>query len=115
MFGLLFGGMFLLVAGIIVYQMACGVAEWNRNNHSPVEERRASVVGKREEVHHHNHTDANGAMHMSTSTTYYATFEMDDGIRMELRIKGREYGMLAEGDFGTLTYQGTRYLGFQRK
>lgn len=27
MFGLLFGGMFLLVAGIIVYQMACGVAE----------------------------------------------------------------------------------------
>ena len=44
MFGLLFGGMFLLVAGIIVYQMACGVAEWNRNNHSPVEERRASVL-----------------------------------------------------------------------
>lgn len=57
-----------------------------------MKERRASVVGKREEVHYHSHTDANGAMHMSTSTTNYATFEMDDGMRMELRIKGREYG-----------------------
>lgn len=28
---------------------------------------------------------------------------------------GGEYGMLAEGDFGDLSFQGTRYLGFERR
>ena len=34
---------------------------------------------------------------------------------MELHVNGREYGMLDEGDFGELTFQGTRYLGFARQ
>ena len=33
---------------------------------------------------------------------------------MELRMNGYEYGMLVEGDKGKLTFQGTRYLGFER-
>ena len=31
-----------------------------------------------------------------------------------LRLGGREYGLLAEGDKGKLHFQGTRYLGFDR-
>ncbi|MFR6039688.1 MAG: DUF2500 family protein, partial [Faecalibacterium prausnitzii] len=27
---------------------------------------------------------------------------------------GSDYGMLVEGDIGKLSFQGTRYLGFQR-
>lgn len=54
-------------------------------------------------------------MHTSTSTTYYATFQFDSGDRLELHIPGREYGMMAEGDVGDLTFQGTRYLGFDRR
>ena len=27
---------------------------------------------------------------------------------------GYDYGLLAEGDFGDLSFQGTRYLGFER-
>ena len=34
--------------------------------------------------------------------------------RMELRLSGTEYGQLAEGDTGRLSFQGTRYLGFER-
>ena len=34
---------------------------------------------------------------------------------MELLIPREEYGMLVEGDQGSLTFQGTRYLGFQRR
>ncbi len=30
-------------------------------------------------------------------------------------ISGQEYGQLAEGDRGTLHFQGTRYLGFDRR
>jgi hypothetical protein len=33
---------------------------------------------------------------------------------MELHVAGVEYGMLAEGDFGNLSFQGTRFLGFER-
>ena len=33
---------------------------------------------------------------------------------MELSVKSSEYGMLAEGDSGRLTFQGTRFLGFER-
>jgi hypothetical protein len=50
----------------------------------------------------------------SVSTWYYATFELETGERIEFSMGGKEYGMLAEGDDGTLSYQGTRYRGFQR-
>ena len=51
---------------------------------------------------------------MTSSTSYYATFQVESGDRMELLLNGREYGLLAEGDRGWLTFQGTRYLGFER-
>ena len=34
--------------------------------------------------------------------------------RKEFGMSGREYGLLAEGDPGMLTFQGTRYKGFTR-
>ena len=33
---------------------------------------------------------------------------------MEFYIHGQEYGLLIEGDRGNLSFQGTRYLGFDR-
>ena len=54
-------------------------------------------------------------MHTTSSTWYYATFEVESGDRMELALSGSEYGMLAEGDTGKLTFQGTRYLSFERE
>ena len=48
-------------------------------------------------------------------TAVKGTFQVASGDRMELLVGGREYGMLAEGDFGELTFQGTRYLGFERR
>lgn len=53
--------------------------------------------------------------HTSSSTTYYVTFQVDSGDRMEFSVSGQEYGLLAEGDRGKLTFQGTRYLGFERE
>ena len=51
---------------------------------------------------------------MHTFTSYYVTFQVESGDRMEFEISDMEYGMLAEGDSGELTFQGTRYLNFQR-
>ena len=49
------------------------------------------------------------------TSTYFATFQVASGDRMELQMPGQEYGLIIEGDFGDLTFQGTRFLSFSRK
>ena len=71
------------------------------------------VTAKRTNVS--RHSGADGVGHTASSTTYYATFEVESGDRMELQLSGQDYGLLAEGDRGYLTFQGSRYLGFERE
>lgn len=101
---------FIVVLGTYIVRLVTGAKEWNRNNRSPVLSVEAKVVAKRADVSHHTHHHENHR-HRSTSTSYYVTFEVS-ADRMELSVSGSEYGMLVEGDFGKLTFQGTRYKGF---
>lgn len=114
LFPIFFTVIFFIVIGAFIVTVVKRIGEWNKNNHSPVLTVDAAVVSKRESHSHHHHNDANGFSHTTTSTRYYATFEVASGDRMELNLSGREYGMLAEGDRGKLTFQGTRYKGFER-
>ena len=104
---------FALSFGLFIFIFVKGINQWNRNNHSPRLTVEATVVTKRMSVSHHHHSGGTG-MHTS-STTYYVTFQVDSGDRMELIVGGREYGILVEGDRGKLSFQGTRYLGFERE
>ncbi|MDE7297748.1 MAG: DUF2500 domain-containing protein [Lachnospiraceae bacterium] len=113
LFRILFIAVFLLVLFVIISNMIRGVGQWNRNNQSPVLNVLATVVAKREEVSYHHHHDNMAMGHSSTS--YYVTFEVESGDRMEFRVSGSEYGMLIEQDFGSLKFQGTRFLGFERE
>ena len=100
----------MLVFFVFVVVVIRGLLQWNKNNHSPKLSVAARVVSKREDVSHHTSDD-----HMHTTYThYYATFEVESGDRMEFELRGNEYGLLAEGDLGKLTFQGTRYLSFER-
>ena len=106
---------FVAVLTLIIVQCVRGAKQWKTNNDSPILTVEAMVVAKRADVQHHHHHDMNGGMdHMTSSTDYYVTFQVESGSRMELKVSGGEYGMLAEGDRGKLTFQGTRYQGFQR-
>ncbi len=106
---------FLLVFGIIILRLIQGAQQWKRNNASPVLTVDATVVTKRADVHHHhNNAGTNNMHHSSSSTTYYVTFEVASGDRMEFQTMDTEYGLLVEQDAGKLTFQGTRYLGFER-
>lgn len=120
----MFNVMFYLIFGTVIVLFIVtavkGIGTWHKNNNSPRLTVEATVASKRQntEVHHHpNGGDATGAhgMHTTTTTTYYVTFQVASGDRMELHVSGREYGQMAEGDFGDLTFQGTRYLGFERR
>lgn len=108
---ILFGGffvlVFVLVIGGILYAVIKGIGQWAWNNEQPVQSRPARLVAKRTST-------SGGGGDTSVSTFYHATFEMDGGERQEFGLSGREYGLLAEGDRGTLTFQGTRYKGFAR-
>lgn len=113
MFGIMFTLVFLLVMGVFVTTAVRGLRQWNRNNHSPRLTVPATVVAKRTNVSHHHHSA--GVHHTTHSTTYYVTFQVESGDRMELHMTGPEFGMLVEGDMGLLSFQGTRYLDFQRQ
>jgi hypothetical protein len=109
----IFPVIFILVLGIILFSIFRNVQQWNYNNKQPVLTVDASIVSKRA---HTSRSTSNhqGHHHHRTRTTYYVTFEVESGDRMELHVPDQEYGLLAEGDRGKLTFQGTRYHGFER-
>ncbi len=95
----------------MVYIFVKNISTWNKNNNSPRLTVTAKVVSKRIQVFHNQQSDGFSTV---TSTSYYVTFEVKSGDRMELSVTGKEYGMMAEGDVGELSFQGTRFLGFER-
>ena len=114
MFNIIFTIVFILVIGTFVVILVKGISEWNKNNHSPRLTVPATIIAKRTNVSRHRHGGASSHHHYHTSTTYYVTFQVESGDRMEFHISGQEYGVLIEGDHGNLSFQGTRYLGFER-
>ena len=115
MFGIMFSITFIIVIGMFIMTAVRGISQWNKNNNSPRLTVEAVVVAKRTNVTHHHHGGVNEHHHHHTSTSYYVTFQVQSGDRMELHMSGQEYGMLVEGDLGLLSFQGTRYLGFERQ
>ena len=109
MFFIMFGLFFLVFVGTLLK----GLGEWNKNNHSPKLTVPVTVVAKRTNVNRHHHGGKHH--HTSTSTTYYATFQVESGDRMELHLSGSQFGLIVEGDKGLLTFQGTRFLNFERQ
>ena len=109
---------FVIVLAVFILILVKGIGTWSKNNRSPRLTVDAVVTAKRAEVSHH-HTAGGGAGAcgggVSSSTWYYVTFEVESGDRMELSVSGQDYGMMAEGDRGSLFFQGTRFLGFQRR
>ena len=104
------GVVFVVVIGFIVFVAIRSYGEWSHNNRQPVLTVPARVVAKRTATSGHVSANSGG----SVSTAYYATFELDSGERLEFSLYGKGYGLLAEGDDGFLTYQGSRYHGFER-
>lgn len=90
---------------LIIFHFVKFVYEWIKNNVSPIVSKQVKVVAKR--------MDYAGTPNGSGYTLYYITFEdIYSGVRKEFRVKAKQFGIIAEGDCGILTYQGTRFLSF---
>ena len=102
-----FAVIFCIVVGVILFTIIKGTAEWGKNNNSPQITVAAHVKTKRTKT-------SGGTGDTGATTSYYVTFEYESGDRQEFKMSGKQYGMLAEGDIGKLSFQGTRFLGFDR-
>ena len=94
---------------LFIYIIAKNIGQFIENENSPVLTVSATIVDKRRRTHHHHHSNGHHVSH-----SYLVTFETQDGELLELRVKRYEYNELEVGDRGMLTYQGTRYKGFER-
>ena len=102
-FPIIFIAMFVVFIGIFIYVLSKNASREHKNNTSPRLTTEATVVAKRTHVWcDHAHTN------------YYVTFQVNSGDRMELQVPYDRFGYLIEGDRGQLTFQGTRFLGFER-
>ena len=114
------GIIFVIVIGSILFSIFKGVGQWRKNEQSPklsvpakVKSKRAHVSSSTDMPHHQQR---NHHFHSSNSdTSYFVTFEFESGDRSEFHVSGNEYGLISEDDIGILTFQGTRFLGYERK
>lgn len=98
---------FIIITGAILFSVGKAAKEHFRNNSMEEVTMPARIITKRTHVWGgHGETGA--------STSYYVTFEDENGERAEFSVSSSFYSMHAEGDKGMLTHQGTRFIHFER-
>ncbi len=101
----IFIGLVLSAIPVSVFgSLSKAFGEGNAASGDPLDTREAAVAAKRMQIVGGDHA----------ATLYFVTFEFADGSRRELRLGGRAFGTLAEGDRGVLTTKGGRFIGFKR-
>jgi hypothetical protein len=99
---------FIIVIGGFIFAIGNGVKQYASNKAKPVETVPARVIAKRP------HTWGGGG-DSAAHTSYYITFELENGERIEIPVGDEFYGMHIEGDTGMLTHQGTHMISFERE
>jgi len=126
--------MILLSFGVFIAIIVMIIKSVKKDSKAPRLTAAATIAAKRTRIlqsHHHNgptrshhgyRNNMNGynntyysSCDTHTSTFYYVIFQFESGDRAELCVPFDEYGLLVEGDRGRLTFQGSRYLSFERE
>lgn len=102
------GIIFIAVVAMFIFGIGSSVKQYASNKSKPVETLPARVIAKRP------HTWG-GTGDSSAHTSYYITFELESGERLEMPVSDNFYGMNVEGDTGMLTHQGTQMMSFERE
>lgn len=100
------GIIFVIVIGTVLVRLL----NYGKQKTKPKETVGARIISKRQHVWSRNNNSSMGG----SRTSYYATFELECGKRVEYMVPSNQIGILAEGDVGTLTHQGTLFVEFSR-
>jgi hypothetical protein len=85
------------------------ISRYIKNENSPIISTKAQLIRKKRDTH--TNTDANGVM--TTDETLILVFGLDTGSELKFTVGGRIFRNVPEYEWGTLTFQGTRFLKFQ--
>lgn len=103
------GGFPILVFAIFALIIFGAISTYIKNENSPVISTKAQLIKKRRDVH--TNTDANGVI--STNETLTLIFGLDTGSELKFTVGGRIFRTVPEYEWGSLTFQGTRFLKFE--
>lgn len=112
-----FFSVFIIVAIIVVFIIFTVIKQWHKNNRSPKIVINSTVLEKRKQRVSHSSAGATGPDVAFYGAEYWITFQLEGGDSVEFWLKENEdeYNRLKIGDCGKLTFQGTRYLGFEKR
>ena len=106
-------GAFIIIPIIVIVAfcviLGLGITQYIKNENSPIVATKAKLIDKKCDTT--TSTDANGAV--TVNETLYLTFELDTGSAMKYVVGGRIYRSVPLNEWGTLTFQGTRFLSFE--
>ena len=99
----------LLFILAIIFVVSAGIPflkkmkEKKENSSKAIESKTAKVITKR-----------NSSIMSSTPNVCFVLFEFEDGNRRELSMNLNVSAIIAENDIGILTFQGTKFINFER-
>jgi Protein of unknown function (DUF2500) len=102
LFIFVFAGIFLTLLKVL--------KQWNFNNKQPKITVSAKLRTKATKVIEQKRNQ----YIMPSPTSYLLTFEVVSGESIELSVDGLTYGKFNENEIGILTYQGNRFIHFER-
>lgn len=101
----------LAMLGIVVYATVNNIVLWHKNNKSPKLTETVSVASKRTKVNHKSTSASINAV----SSFYLVTFEYENGEQAEFYVQSEIFTSIEVGDRGKLTFQGTRFISFEKE
>jgi hypothetical protein len=87
---------------------------WTYGKSRPIVTVDARVVNKRYKTFHDAQVFGDMVPSYTFSTSFFITFEIDKEEKLEFSLTAVEFKNITEGDVGKLSYQGNRFLAFER-
>ena len=101
---------------VIIIKCVRGMRRLQQTESCPVEQVFATVLEKQVTERERRTLSREDFSAFGTETVcqYRIVFQMEDGTERCMEVPETVYALLAEGDIGTLTMQGERFLQFER-
>lgn len=87
---------------------------WTYGGGKPIITVNSKVINKRVRTFHDTQSYGDMIPSYNYITSYYVTFEMESEEKLEFSITDVEFENIAIGDTGKLSYQGSKFLAFEK-
>lgn len=109
---------FIIVVAIIVIAASFRFVQQRRekadNDAAPLMQKRVVVTNKREKPLNDRRSRQQQVTPAGTGMRYEASFKPEtSGLEMTFRLEAQQYHQLTVGEKGTLSYKGSRFVGFR--